>query len=210
MPNGKGNGQGPLKVDRTPKMYIGGKQARPDSGYSQPVYGAKGQLLGHAPQANRKDLRNAVQAAQAARGWASSSGHARAQVLYYLAENLQSRADALAHALNDMTGRRDGMAEVDTSLERLFTYAAWADKYDGRVANVPLRGLALALRGPVGVIGALCPDDLPLLGLISVLGPALAMGNRAVVLASQPFHWWRGRFISCWKHPISRQALPIS
>ena len=174
-------------IDQTQKLYIGGKQARPDSGYSQPVYGAKGQLLGHAPQANRKDLRNAVQAAQAARGWASSSGHARAQVLYYLAENLQSRADAMAHAVNEMTGRRDGMAEVDTSLERLFTYAAWADKYDGRVANVPLRGLALALRGPVGVIGALCPDDLPLLGLISVLGPALAMGNRAVVVASQPF-----------------------
>ena len=152
---GDGAPEGPL--DRTAKLYIGGKQARPDGGYSQAVHGPKGALLGQVPLANRKDVRNAVEAAHAAKGWSGTTGHLRAQILYYLAENLSARAGEFAARLQAMTGT-PGADEVEASIRRLFTYAAWADKLDGEAKGVPLRGLALALREPVGVIGLLCPD----------------------------------------------------
>jgi aldehyde dehydrogenase (NAD+) len=173
-------------LDRTAKLYVGGKQARPDGGYSKPVWSPKGVLLGHVGLGNRKDIRNAVEAAHAAKGWAKATGHTRAQILYYIAENLSARADEFARRLRDMTGAR-GEDEVDAAIERLFTYAAWADKYDGAAKGVPLRGVALAMNEPCGVIGALCPDEAPLLGLISVMAPAIAMGNTCVLVPSEPF-----------------------
>jgi len=174
----------PDGVDRTAKLYIGGKQARPDGGYSQPVFSPKGRLLGEVGIGTRKDIRNAVEAAHAAKGWAKATAHARAQVMYYIAENLSARAGEFAARLQDM-GRKNGMAEVEASIARLFTYAAWADKFDGAVKPVPLRGAALALNAPVGVIGAICPDEAPLLGLISLMAPAIAMGNTCVLIPSQ-------------------------
>ena len=174
-------------VDRTAKLYIGGKQARPDGGYSAPVYGKSGKLLGHASIANRKDVRNAVEAAQAAKGWSKTTGHLRAQILYYIAENLDARADEFAARLDALQGGKGGAKEVAASVKRLFTYAAWADKYDGQVHGVPIRGVALAMKEPVGVIGALCPAEAPLLGLISCMAPAIAMGNRVILSASEPF-----------------------
>ena len=178
---------GPVSgIDRTAKLYIGGKQARPDGGYSQAIHGPKGALLGHASLANRKDIRNAVEAANAAKGWGKTTGHNRAQILYYIAENLSARAPEFADRLRDLTGQR-GEAEVEASIRRLFTYAAWADKFDGQVHSVPIRGVALAMREPVGTIAALCPDAAPLLGLISVMAPAIAMGNRTVLVASEPY-----------------------
>ena len=173
-------------LDRTAKLYVGGKQARPDSGYSRAVWGPRGALLGHVGLGNRKDIRNAVEAAQAAKGWARATGHARAQVIYYIAENLSARASEFAARLHAMTGNR-GEAEVEKTIERLFVYAAWADKWDGAVKSVPIRGIALAMNEPVGVIGALCPDEAPLLGLISVMAPAIAMGNTCVLVPSAPF-----------------------
>lgn len=170
-------------LDRTAKMYVGGKQARPDSGYSTPVWGAKGQLLGHVGQGSRKDIRNAVEAARAAKGWARTTAHNRAQVIYYIAENLSARAGEFAARLKAMTGK-SGEAEVEAAIARLFTYAAWADKYEGAAKPVPMRGVALAMHEPVGVIGALCPDEAPLLGLISVMAPAIAMGNACVLVPS--------------------------
>jgi aldehyde dehydrogenase (NAD+) len=144
-------------------MYVGGKQARPDGGYSQAVYSKRGKLLGHAGIGNRKDIRNAVEAARGAAGWAKATGHLRAQILYYIAENLSARADEFAARIRDLTGttaagRGGGRDRVD----RLFTYAAWADKFDGVAKSVPIRGVALAMREPVGVIGASAPDDAPL------------------------------------------------
>ncbi|KAJ03723.1 aldehyde dehydrogenase family protein [Sulfitobacter mediterraneus] len=174
-------------VDRTAKLYIGGKQARPDGGYSAPVWGKSGALLGHASLANRKDVRNAVEAAQAAKGWSRTTGHLRAQILYYIGENLAARHDEFANRLNAMQGGKSGAKEVDATVRRLFTYAAWADKYDGQVHGVPIRGVALAMKEPVGVIGALCPAEAPLLGLISCMAPAIAMGNRVILSASEPF-----------------------
>ncbi|MDE0590624.1 aldehyde dehydrogenase family protein [Halocynthiibacter sp. C4] len=177
-------------LDRTAKFYIGGKQARPDGGYSQPVYGPKGHLLGHVGIGNRKDIRNAVEAAHKAAGWAKTTGHLRAQILYYIAENLSARAVEFAARLDEMqpkSKKHNGKAEVEATISRLFTYAAWADKYDGQAHGVPIRGVALAMKEPVGVIGALCPDEAPLLGAISVMAPAIAMGNTAILCASQAF-----------------------
>ena len=173
-------------LDRTAKLYVGGKQARPDGGYSKAVWSPRGKLLGHAGTGNRKDIRNAVEAAHAAKGWARTTGHARAQILYYIAENLSARAAEFSQRLRDLTGR-DGAAEVGASISRLFTYAAWADKYDGAAKSVPIRGVALAMNEPCGVIGALAPDEVPLLGLISVMAPAIAMGNTCVLVPSEPF-----------------------
>jgi len=173
-------------IDRTAKLYIGGKQARPDGGYSKAVWSKKGRLLGHVGLANRKDIRNAVEAAQGAKGWGKTTGHLRAQILYYVAENVAARADELAQRIHDLTGR-DGADEVEASVRRLFTWAAWADKFDGRAKGVPIRGIALAMNEPVGVIGALCPDEAPLLGLVSTIAPAIAMGNRVVAVASEPY-----------------------
>ena len=174
-------------IDRTAKLYIGGKQARPDGGYSTPVWGKNGALLSHVSQANRKDVRNAVEAAQAAKGWSRTTGHLRAQILYYVAENLMARHDEFAARLDAMQGGRSGAKEVDASIRRLFTYAAWADKYDGQVHGVPIRGVAIAMKEPVGVIGALCPSEAPLLGLISCMAPGIAMGNRMILAASEQF-----------------------
>ncbi|MEM9031675.1 MAG: aldehyde dehydrogenase family protein [Pseudomonadota bacterium] len=176
-------------LDRTAKLYIGGKQARPDGGYSRAVWSKKGALVGHVGLANRKDVRNAVEAAQGAVAWSRTTGHMRAQILYYVAENLEARGPEFADRLRKLTGASAKMAEaeVERSVARLFTWAAWADKYDGRAKPVPLRGIALAMNEPVGVIGVICPDIPPLLGLISTIAPAMAMGNRVVAVASEPF-----------------------
>ena len=182
---GKGSPEG--GIDRTAKLYIGGKQARPDGGQSAPIYGKSGGLLGHVSLAGRKDVRNAVEAAHAAKGWSKTTGHLRAQILYYIAENLAARSGEFAERLDAMQGGRTGEKEVAASINRLFTYAAWADKYDGKIHGAPLRGAALAMNEPVGVIGAICPDEYPLLGLISCMAPAIAMGNRIILAASMPF-----------------------
>jgi aldehyde dehydrogenase (NAD+) len=174
-------------LDRTAKLYVGGKQARPDGGYSRNVYGKNGALLGQSSLANRKDVRNAVEAAQAAKGWGKTTGHLRAQILFYIDENLSARGDEFAKRLNTLQGGKSGEKEVEATIQRLFTYAAWADKYDGAAKGVPLRGIALAMNEPTGIIAALCPDEAPLLGLISCMAPAIAMGNRIVLAASQPF-----------------------
>ena len=172
-------------LDRTAKLYIGGKQARPDGGYSQPIFAPRGGLLGHTSTANRKDIRNAVEAMNAAKGWGKTTGHLRAQILYYIAENLSARAGEFADRIKSMTGK-SGTAEVDASIQALFSAAAWADKYDGQVHGVPIRGVALAMKEPVGKIAALC-NDMPLLGLIEAMAPAIAMGNRITLVASGPF-----------------------
>ncbi len=173
-------------LDRTSKLYIGGKQSRPDGGYSQPVYGAKGALLGHTSLANRKDLRNAVEAMNAAKSWSKTTGHLRAQILYYIAENLSARSDEFAARLKSMTGK-DGKAEVKASISALFTAAAWADKYDGQVHNVPIRGVALAMKEPVGNLAVFCRDQSPLLGTVAPMAAAIAMGNRITLMANEPF-----------------------
>jgi aldehyde dehydrogenase (NAD+) len=171
-------------IDRTPKLFIGGKQVRSDSGYSLPVRDVMGTLIGEVGEGNRKDIRNAVEAAQAASAWGFTSGHSRAQILYYLAENLSARASEFAARLEAMTGS-DGRPEVEASIARLFSAAAWADKYEGPVHATPLRGVVIAIPEPVGVIGIACPDALPLLAFISLVSSAVAMGNTVIAIPSQ-------------------------
>jgi aldehyde dehydrogenase (NAD+) len=172
-------------IDRTPKLYIGGKQARPDGGVTRPVYGPHDELLGEVADGNRKDIRNAVEAARAAGGWSGQTAHARAQILYYLAENLSARAGEFAARIQAQTGRADAQHEVDLAIERLFTYAAWADKYDGLVHSTPVRNATLAMVEPIGTIALVAPDEYPLLGAISLLAPAICLGNTVVLVPSE-------------------------
>ncbi len=174
-------------IDRTAKMYIGGKQARPDQGYSFPVYDTRGTLIGEASQGNRKDIRNAVEAAHKAAGWTSATAHNRAQVIYYIAENLAARTDEFTQRLSALTNASDEVAraEVQLSIERLFTYAAWADKWDGYVHHTPYRNITLAMPEAIGVMGIVCPDEAPLLAFVSLVAPAIALGNTVVVVPSE-------------------------
>ncbi len=174
-------------IDRTAKMYIGGKQARPDSGYSLPVHSAKGDVIGEVGHGNRKDIRNAVEAARKATGWTTTSAHNRAQVLYYLAENLDIRAQEFADriSLQTVVSAKKATEEVEAAVQRLFTYGAWADKYESRVHNPPMRGVTLAMKEAIGTVGIICPDENPLLGMISLAAPAIAMGNRVILIPSE-------------------------
>ena len=172
-------------IDRTVKHYIGGKQARPDSGYSYPVYARDGHLIGEAPLGNRKDIRNAVEAARAASKWGKTTAHGRAQVLYFVAENLIQRRSEIIAKLADFVGPEQAAIELDTTIERTFTYAAWADKFEGTVHNPPARMVTLAMKEPIGTIAILAPDDAPLLGLLSLILPAIAMGNTVVAILSE-------------------------
>ena len=176
-------------IDRTPKLFIGGKQVRSDSGYSRPIQGAAGRVVGEVGDGNRKDLRNAVEAAHAGAGWSKLSGHQRSQILFYIAENLSARATEFAERIAAMTGAAppEAVSEVEASISRLFTYGAWADKHDGAIHDVPLRGVALAMHEPIGVVGVACPDPYPLLGLVSLVAPLLATGNRVIAVPSERF-----------------------
>ncbi len=184
-PSTKGQMAKPDQVDRTAKLYIGGKQARPDSGYSRAFLNAKGQVLGHVPVANRKDVRNAVEAMNAAKGWSKTTAHLRAQILFYIGENLAARKDEFAARLNAMTGERKGASDAEAAIDAFFTWAAWADKHDGRAKPVPMRGIALALHEPVGKIAAFAASEAPLSNLAHVIGSGLAMGNRVLVVAAE-------------------------
>jgi aldehyde dehydrogenase (NAD+) len=175
----------PFAVDRTAKLYIGGKQARPDGAYSRAINGANGAFLADIGEGNRKDIRNAVEAAHKAAGWSKATAHNRAQVLYYMAENLAIRADEFAQRIAAQTGSKDAAREVQASIERLFYWAAWCDKYDGAAHQPPMHGITVALNEPVGVIGIICPNENPLLGFISLVAPALALGNRVVAVPSE-------------------------
>jgi aldehyde dehydrogenase (NAD+) len=174
-------------IDRTVKLYIGGRQARPDSGYSAEVHGADGRPLGEAPLGNRKDIRNAVEAARKAEAWGKTTAHNRAQVLYYIAENLSQRGGEIAHRLAAAVGGEQAVEEVKTAIERVFAYAAWADKFDGAVHNPPFRNVAIAMNEPIGTVGIVCPQEAPLLGFLSVVLPALAMGNTVIAIPSERY-----------------------
>jgi aldehyde dehydrogenase (NAD+) len=174
-------------IDRTVKLYIGGKQARPDSGYSMEVRSPDGHLLGEAPLGNRKDIRNAVEAARKAEAWGKATAHNRAQVLYYCAENLSQRRDEIVRRLTAVVGEKQATAEVDLGMERIFSYAAWADKFDGAVHNPPFRNIAIAMNEPIGTVGVICPREAPLLGFLSLAMPLLAVGNTVIAVPSEAY-----------------------
>jgi aldehyde dehydrogenase (NAD+) len=177
-------------LDRTAKLYVGGKQVRGDGDYSLEVIGREGLPLGEVPRGNRKDIRNAVEAAHVgARSWTPLTSHNRAQILFYWAENLDARRREFRDRLYEITGvrRRDASREVDAAIRRLFGYAAWADKYDGMVHHTAFRNVTLAMPEPIGVMGLVCPEEAPLLGFVSTVAPLMAMGNAVVAV---PSHRW--------------------
>jgi aldehyde dehydrogenase (NAD+) len=178
-------------IDRSPKLYIAGKQVRPDSGYSYTVASNRGKPIGEAGLGNRKDIRNAVEAASKAGSWSRSTSHLRAQILYYIAENLATRSSEFEARLHSLTGtsKSEAAREVSSSVERLFYYAAWSDKNDGHVHHTPFRNVTLAMPEPYGIVGIVCPIEFPLLSLISLIAPAIASGNRTIVVPS-------------WKYPL--------
>jgi aldehyde dehydrogenase (NAD+) len=176
-------------VDRSPKLYIGGKQTRSDSGYSFTVEDSEGHHVSETGLGNRKDIRNAVEAANKAEGWSRATAHLRAQILYYLGENLSVRAREFSDRLVSLTGasKDESHREVQRTVERLFYYAAWTDKYDGHVHQTPFRNVTLAMPEPWGVVGVVCPAEQPLLALVSLVAPLIALGNRVVAVPSSRF-----------------------
>lgn len=170
-------------VDQTHKLFVGGSQTRPDSGYSQAVMFGNHRLA-NVSQGNRKDIRNAVESARKSVAWSKQSSHARAQVLYFVAENLSDQESVYLDLLKSVMSVSDAEAELKKAIERVFLYAAWADKLDGRVHRPPIHGLVTALHEPLGVIGMVCPDESPLVALVSLCCAAIALGNRVVVVPS--------------------------
>jgi aldehyde dehydrogenase (NAD+) len=187
--NVKNNASVEPLIDRSPKLYIGGKQTRPDSGYSFSVENSQDRYVSEAGLGNRKDVRNAVEAANKAESWSRATAHLRAQILYYLGENLSIRTAEFSNRLILLTGASEDEAnlEVAKAIERLFYYGAWADKYDGYVHQTPFRNVTLAMPEPWGVMGMVCPTEHPLLALVSLIAPAIAMGNRVVAIPSWRF-----------------------
>ena len=172
-------------LDRTHKLFIGGKQVRPDSGYSLSVEVSGGQE--EVGRGNRKDIRNAVESADVAgAGWASASAFNRSQVLYYFAENLEASRNQLIEALRARgLNEADAMQEVEASIDRTLHYAAWADKVEGTVHQAPMRALVYTRNEPLGSVGVVCPDEPSLLGLISCCLPLVAMGNAVIAVPSR-------------------------
>ena len=180
-----------LAVPKTYKLYIGGKFPRSESGRVYEIATAKGDFLAHAAQASRKDARDAVVAARAAQsGWAKATGYNRGQVLYRIAELLEGRRAQFIDELRSTEGLSASAAEkqVDLAIDVWVWYAGWADKY------VQVAGNANAVSGPyfnisvpepTGVVAVVAPSEQSLLGLVSVVAPALVAGNTVVVIASQ-------------------------
>lgn len=184
---------GRLEVRKTYKMYVGGGFVRSESGRSYPVLSATGDLLAHAVAGSRKDVRDAVRAARSAQGaWAARTAYNRGQILYRVAEVMDSRRaeliDDLAGAAAGAESSADPSAEVDAAVDRWVWYAGWCDKYPQVLGGSnPVAGayFNFTVPDPMGVIGLAAPDEAPLLGIVSRLAPMLVPGNTAVVLASE-------------------------
>ena len=173
-------------IDRTPKLYIGGKQKRPDGGYSFPLNAVNNSFICDIAQANRKDVRDSVEIA--AKSFAKQlSNFNRSQILFYLAENLQQREKTFVDLLVALCGSLpvNASKEFSQSCERLFYYAAMADKFEGNVHNPPMRGLTLAMKEPLGVMTSILSDDSPLLNLVTVMGSVFSTGNTNIIVPGQ-------------------------
>ena len=177
-----------IPITKTPKCYVGGAFIRSESGRVKALNDADGNFFANIPQCTRKDLRNAVEAAaKAGPGWAKRSGYNRGQILYRLAEMIEARSAEMAQAI-----ALGGAKEVSASIERLIHYAGWADKYEqvlGNVNPVASPHFNFTVTEPMGIIGVIAPDEAPLLGLVSLIAPAITSGNVVVALASraQPY-----------------------
>ncbi|OHA49846.1 MAG: aldehyde dehydrogenase [Candidatus Terrybacteria bacterium RIFCSPHIGHO2_01_FULL_58_15] len=176
-----------LDIDRTYRFLIGGKLARPDGQASFSVRNPAGEVLAVCADANRKDVRNAVRAArEAVPTWANTTADLRGKILCFAAENLEKHQERFAALLQQCGyGTRRAHAEVRKSVDRLLFWGGYADKFGGTVQQVPMPAVVTAIREPRGVLAVRAPDDCPLLGFVSTLGPAFAMGNAVVMVAGK-------------------------
>ena len=183
-----------LPITKTPKCFVGGAFIRSESGRVYPLNDSAGAFLCNIPLCTRKDLRNAVEAAaKAAPSWSKRSAYNRGQILYRIAEMLESRADELAAAIL-LTSPNAAAAsrEVRAAIDRTVHYAGWTDKYEsllGSVNPVSTPHFNFTVMEPMGLIGILAPEESPLLGLLSMILPAITSGNTVIALAShsQPY-----------------------
>ncbi len=180
-----------LAVPKTYKLYIGGKFPRSESGRVYEIATAKGVFLANAAKASRKDARDAVVAARAAySGWAGATGYNRGQVLYRIAELLEGRRAQFLEEMRQGEGLSESAAQkqVDTAIDVWVWYAGWADKYVQVAGNGnPVSGPYFNISTPeaTGVVAIIAPQASSLLGLVSVIAPALVSGNTVVVVASE-------------------------
>lgn len=179
-----------IDVRKTYKLYVGGAFPRSESGHSYEVLDSKGKFVANAALASRKDARDAVIAARKAfGGWSSRTAYNRAQIVYRIAEVMEDRRPQFVQAVVQSEGLTSSKAEkvVDEAIDRLVWYAGWADKITQVVGNAnPVAGpfFNLSTPEPTGVVAVLAPQESSLLGLVSVIAPAIVTGNTVVVMSS--------------------------
>tara|TARA_Y100001936_G_scaffold240657_1_gene275432 strand:+ start:452 stop:2812 length:2361 start_codon:yes stop_codon:yes gene_type:complete len=173
-------------IDATPKLYIGGKQKRPDSGYSFNQLSAQKEFICDIARANRKDVRDTVEAASKS-NVEKLNNFNRSQILFYLAENLSQRKETFVNLLMSIKGDSKNQAEKEfsQSCERIIYYASMADKFEGNIHNPPMRGLTLAVKEPIGIVASIMSDDQPLLSLSTIISSLFANGNSSIIVPSE-------------------------
>ncbi|MGF2947768.1 aldehyde dehydrogenase family protein [Microbacterium alcoholitolerans] len=182
-----------LSIPKTYKLAIGGAFPRSESGRTYEVVSAKGAFIANAAKASRKDARDAVVAARAAvKGWSGATAYNRGQVLYRVAEILEGRRAQFIDeiALQEGVSAAAAGAQVDAAIDLWVWYAGWCDKYAQVAGNAnPVSGpyFNISVPEPTGVVATIAPQDSALLGLVSVIAPALVTGNAVVVIASERF-----------------------
>lgn len=179
-----------LEVLKTYKIYIGGQFPRTESGRYYPLYDRSNKLLANICLSSRKDFRNAVVAARSAfGGWSTRAAFNRSQILYRIAEMLESRKYQFISELQQQgSSVKEAEEEVNQSIDRLVYYAGWCDKYIqlySTVNPVSSSHFNFSVPEPTGVVSIIAPEDSALLGLVSVIAPCIAGGNTCVVLASE-------------------------
>ncbi|MBE9375150.1 aldehyde dehydrogenase family protein [Saccharopolyspora sp. HNM0983] len=180
-----------LTVAKTYTLHIAGAFPRSESGRVRPVHTADGRFLANTAHASRKDVRDAVTAARGAfGGWSRAEAQHRGQVLHRIAEMLEGRSGQFA-AESAATGHRspdEAAGDAAAAVDRLVWYAGWADKVTavlGGIRAVPGPQLCVSAPKPAGIAGILAPGGTGLLGVVSVLAPALAVGNTCVLVADE-------------------------
>ena len=181
-----------VEVQKTYKTYIGGNFPRTESGRYYKVYDGDGEVLANACRCSRKDLRDAVVAARnAVDGWSGRTAYNRGQILYRIAEMLETRKAQFVEELETIGYKtKDAKAEVNTAIDRLIYYAGWSDKYQqvfGSINPVASSHFNFSMPEPMGVVTAWAPEERPLLGLVSVMAPVIVGGNTCVILASEKY-----------------------
>lgn len=183
-----------LNIMKTYKLFINGQFPRTESGRTIKVCDIRGNVLAHVCQASRKDLRNAVEAAQKAQtGWTGRTAYNRGQILYRMAEMLQGKCAEFTQALTDSIenySQEQAVTEVTTAIDRLVAYAGWADKYQQVLGcNNPVAGPFYNFTVPeaTGVVGVITPDEKPLLSLVSLIAPPICAGNTVIALGSEKY-----------------------